>query len=81
MTAVFLAPGVLGLSSSASLYLSTAIVLLVVGAVAPARVRTDRRAVALVLIVLVLAVIGQPTYAFASRICDWAWFAIECWFS
>lgn len=78
MTAVFVSSSPLGFSST-SLYLTTAVVMLVAGAVVPARIRHDRRSIAWLLILLVLGVIGQPAYAAYTSICDWAWWALECW--
>jgi hypothetical protein len=46
---------------------------------APQPIRTDKR-VLIGLALLVLVMIGHPTYAAYTRICDWAWFAWECWF-
>jgi hypothetical protein len=79
MTAVFMGPSAL-VGSSVSLYLAVFVLVSVVAALAPRRVTRDRRAVALLLILIVAVVIGQPTYAAYTTICDYAWWAIECWF-
>lgn len=80
MTALFLpAPGFV-VGSSVSLYL-TVFILLVAGCVyAPTAVKRDKRVLVSVVFFLLAVVIGAPARAAATRVCDYAWWAFECWF-
>jgi hypothetical protein len=49
-------------------------------AFAPQPVRDDKRVKVLV-ILLVLLAIATPALAVPSTICQYAWWAIECWFA
>jgi hypothetical protein len=46
---------------------------------APQPIRRDKRTIA-VLLVVVAFLVGAPLFAFASNVCTYAWWAIECWF-
>lgn len=64
--------------SSLSFYL-TACTLLIVGIVfAPQPVKRDKRVIALVGVLIVLA-IGVPVFAADTTICKYAPWALECW--
>lgn len=76
MVALMVGPGVF---SSVSLYLTVAMVIPVLLAMAPAQVRRDKRVIVLAAVVL-LAAIGVPLSAFyCATCCTGGWLPVECW--
>ncbi len=77
MTAVFLPTALVG--SSVSLYFTLFIAIFAGLVYAPSSVKRDKRVLAAILF-LIAGVIGRPTYAAYTTVCNYAWWAFECWF-
>ncbi len=79
MTAVLLYTGSAPWASSIVPYIVMLTIVPVCLVFAPQKVREDRR-IKVTAILLILLAISAPSFAAVTSICDWAWWAIECWF-